>query len=230
MQKPPEYGYPVKSPKLDRILTVAVMVVAAMIILFPLFVREKSTVRDAGCANNLRQIGQAMKLYSADYDDRFPAGIDPSDKFIPAMWSAQPKRAAVIKKLPLLQDILKRYVKTPGVFRCPLDTGGELMDVANQPFHTAPSMFANYGTSYIFRTEIVFKSMVQKDYWPPQYIGMLYDGYGHWHGNVDPVTPATGEAKTGYLVKKFRYNALFGDLHVEMLGNDEYQATWRRQL
>ncbi len=48
------------------------VVVAIVIILFPPVIRERITDHSAYCASNLKQIGHAIKLYLADWDNTYP--------------------------------------------------------------------------------------------------------------------------------------------------------------
>lgn len=50
---------------------IAIIVILAAI-LFPVFAQAREKARQTSCASNLRQIGVAMSLYQADYDDRLP--------------------------------------------------------------------------------------------------------------------------------------------------------------
>lgn len=235
MASHPQFGYAKKPIWLNRILTTVVVTMALLIVLFPVLVRARASIQNRSCASNLRQIGAGMALYGADYDERFPAGVDPSDKAIPQMWAAQPAYAAKIKKLPLLQDVLLPYVENKEAFHCPLDTGGLVMEntfgqSSLTPFITTPSMYAKYGTSYLFRTEIVFRSQAKKGYWPSPRTGVLFDGYGQWHGGSEPLDSVDDFRRQNQNVKSFRYNVLFGDGHVESQDYYETQATWGQRL
>jgi prepilin-type N-terminal cleavage/methylation domain-containing protein/prepilin-type processing-associated H-X9-DG protein len=53
-------------------------------LLFPIFGTIRARARQVTCANNLKQLGLAAKLYAADYDDQLPA---PTDDFgTPTVW------------------------------------------------------------------------------------------------------------------------------------------------
>jgi hypothetical protein len=234
MANQPEYGHRQSRISLQKVMTAAVLAAASLVILFPLLIRAKGSYQSAACARNLGHIGQAIALYSSAHDDRFPAAIDASDKFVPGLWDAQSARGKLIAKMPLLNVALRPYVKDPSVFHCPVDNGGQVME---NSFFTNPtafpcskSMFGTYGSSYLFRTEIVFKSLSRKGYWPPSDVAMLFDGFGHWHAGTDPLTVNTNPVIAENLVQSFRYNALFGDTHVRSLSYSELQDTWSRPL
>jgi hypothetical protein len=231
----PSFEYKRKGIRLDRVITVAIIGMALCVILFPLLVRAKSRLGDSSCAANLRQIGHAISLYSADHDERFPAGVDASDKHLPGLWDAQPKLAAKVKKLPLLQVPLSAYASSPDIFHCPQDSGGMVMEntfgqSGLTTFITAPSMYANYGSSYLFRTEIMFRSLSQKGYWPPANVAMLFDGYGHWHGGTQPLRDTMDFRQGNSLVNTYRYNVLYGDNHIRSLDFYELRGSWNVRL
>jgi len=233
MDQTPQFQYSKKQAKLNRVLTVGVMAAAFVVILFPLILRAKAKMVDRSCAANLRQIGQAMHLYAADSDERMPLIVDASDKTL-GLWDRQPKQAALVKKLPYMQKALARYVKSPTVFKCPLDNGGYVMDNTfgseMTTFGSAPTMYDTYGSSYLYRTEITFKAMDEKGFWPAADVAMMFDAYGHWHGRTAPITPDMSFRRMASDIQNYRYNALFGDGHVETLNYNELQLTWTKKL
>jgi len=230
----PEFEYRNKNVRLNRILTAVIIVMALCVVLFPVLVRAKSKLRDRSCASNLRQIGMALTLYASNYDEHFPIACDPSDRAVNGMWE-DPKQAATVKKFPLLSNVLKPYVKSPAVFHCPLDNGGLILEnrvgtEAPPPFVSSPSMFAEYGSSYLMRTDIVFMSMIKKGYWPNARTAVLFDAYGHWHADEEPLGPSMDFKREIALAESYKYNVLFGDGHVGMVPFDELQALWASRL
>jgi prepilin-type processing-associated H-X9-DG protein len=234
MDQAPQFEYRKKQVTLNRVVTAGLMMAALVVIMFPLLVRAKGRIRDFSCATNLGKIHQAISLYSSDNDDRWPAMVDASDKHLPDLWAGQPNFAAQVKKLPLMHVPLKAYVSNPNVFRCPLDTGGNVMDNSfgsqMQSFLSTPSMFDNYGASYLFRTEITFRSLSKKGFWPSSEIAVLFDGYGHWHAGIEPIDMNTPFKQSASAINKYRYNALFGDGHVDKLTFRGLQTTWNNPL
>lgn len=234
MSNTPDFTYRPSKISLQKVVTSAVILAAALVILFPLFVRAKTSYQDASCAANLGRIGHAVSLYSADHDERFPAAVDASDKFLPGLWDAQPARSKMIQKMPLLNVALMPYVKNRFTFRCPVDRGGLVMENSFNtnptPFPCSPSVFLKYGSSYFFRTEIVFKSLSQKGYWPPADVAILFDAFGHWHANSEPLAMGMVPARSNAMLQAFRYNALFGDNHVRSISYSELQEDWSHPL
>jgi len=57
---------------LIELLVVISIIALLMAILFPALNSARGKARDTVCKNNLRQIGLAIQLYRADYDERYP--------------------------------------------------------------------------------------------------------------------------------------------------------------
>lgn len=218
----------------ENVLVAVMLAMALVVVLFPLLARAKDQSQLNSCAGNLKEIGRSIALYMEDHDQRFPAAVDPSDKLVPALWSRQPERKKLIEKLPLLQVPLRPYLSSPRVFQCPADTGGKVMDSSfmDRPISmpATPSYFATFGTSYLFRTEIMFRSLQQKGYWPPDRIPMFFDACGHWHGQGPPLAMDTTWNRFNQIIPHYKYNVLYGDMHVKPLFYSDLYASWRRRL
>jgi len=87
---------------IELLVVIAIIALLAAII-FPVFSRAKASANRTSCLSNLRQIGTASGLYSADYDDLFPNAVDASDKYLPEIWSHEPEFQAQIPNL--LEDL-----------------------------------------------------------------------------------------------------------------------------
>ncbi len=212
---------------LIELLTVIAIVSILAAILFPVFARAKASAKQANCISNLRQIGDSIVMYMEDSDDIFPSAIDPSDKYDPGMWSAFPQFEALIPTMPLLSDVVQPYLKSHEVFHCPSDTGMQVLDDHfPDKLNASPSLYAEYGTSYFFRTEIAFKQISQTTFRLPADINVLFDGAGHWHGSSRPLTTADDFETYEDLVPGYRYNCLFGDMHAKSLNFSQMQAAW----
>jgi len=216
----------------ELLVVIAVIAILAAI-LFPVFARAKAQAKQTTCISNLKQIGTSISLYEDDYDDIFPAAVDPSDKFAPQIWSGFPQWQEMIPKMPLLHEALQPYLKSKEVFHCPADTGSEYLD-NNFPtiFQTAPSMFATYGTSYLYRTEIAFRYLSQTSFNLPADINVAFDGAGHWHGAgraLDSSDVSDFDSLSS-LLEGYRYNTLFGDFHAKSLSHAQLQLAWNTPL
>lgn len=215
---------------IELLVVIAIIAILAAL-MFPVFARAKAAAKQSTCLSNLRQIGDAITLYMGDYDDIFPHAVDASDKFTPQIWDAFPDFKAQIPYMPLMNEILQPYLKNKGVFHCPSDTGTEVLDDHfPQVFKTAPSMFATYGSSYFFRTEIAFKAYTQTNFQLPAQVNVLFDGAGHWHVPERAIRETDDGATAFELLQKYRYNCLYGDMHVKSLTFDGLQQAWNTQL
>lgn len=215
---------------IELLVVIAIIALLAAII-FPVFSRAKASANRTSCLSNLRQIGTASGLYSADYDDLFPNAVDASDKYLPEIWSHEPEFQAQIPNMPLMNEILQPYAKNQQIFKSSADNGTQVLD--SHPylrFPTAPSMYAVYGLSYFFRTEIAFRHFSQTALQDPAGVNYMFTAAGHWHAGQAPLT---GEEEPEEYFRKrrnFRYNVLFGDYHAKNLSADGYERAWATDL
>ncbi|MCS7253371.1 MAG: DUF1559 domain-containing protein [Armatimonadota bacterium] len=101
-------------------LLIVVAVVSLLIgLLYPALVRAREQARKTACASNLRQIGLALMMYTADYDESFPNDGNPY------LWWGRYWRWLLMPYLGLLQmhsgNPLKATSGAPDVFLCPSD-------------------------------------------------------------------------------------------------------------
>lgn len=229
-------SYPMDKLKTKAFTLIELLVVIAIIailaaILFPVFARAKKAAKQTTCISNLKQIGSSISIYMADYDDLFPHAIDPIDRVQPQIWNPFPQFKAQIPNMPNLHDVLQPYLKSKQIFHCPADTGSRVMDEQPFiPFETTPSMSKVYETSYFFRTEIAFRSYSQTSFRLPAEVNILFDGFGHWHGDGGVMTGTEEPADYVSKLQKYRYNTLFGDMHVKSISSDQLAEAWRIEL
>ncbi len=216
---------------LVELLTVIAILAILAALLFPVFAKAKSAAKKTQCISNLRQIGNAIVLYMNDSDGIFPHALDASDKYDPQIWAQFPDYAAQIPNMPFLKDALQPYLKAKDVFRCPSDSGTTILD-SHFPdsFVSAPSMYLTYGSSYFFRTEIAFRSFGDASFQLPTETNVMFDGAGHWHGDGPPLTINDDPQTVFELLHGYRYNCLFGDMHVKSLTYDQLQTAWATKL
>lgn len=147
-----------------------------------------------GCLDNLGQISRAYALYAQDFDGKFPRGTDPEDRYNAEIWRNSEFGELYYeeaKKTPMLHEILRPYVSSPEVFRCPGDNGWKrsslptLSDSALQ--NVFPSSFKEYGTSYYVFTRYGFTLMTAADLENPGQTLLLFDG-DLWHRRVNRKT------------------------------------------
>ena len=199
-------------------------------ILLPVFFSVRGKARQTVCVSNLRQIGMAISLYAQDADDLYPYGNDPSDtRTNPNIWLNSPYHDQVMTMNPL-NVILTPYIQNNDLWHCPSDSGYHELDIsayegAGIPLEAVPTAFQEYGTSYLYRTEIAllhtaYGSLIAYDQSNTPHesaeVNVLMDGNGSWHG--------------GYLVNQKRYNELMGDGHVVNQNIVQFGETWKLQL
>ena len=99
-----------------------------------------------------------------------------------------------------------------------------------EPFVSSPSMYATYGSSYFFRTEIAFRAFSQTHFKLPADVNVLFDGAGHWHGDGRALQLGDDFETAFGLLRKYRYTTLFGDMHVKSLTRDGLDRAWATDL
>lgn len=159
---------------IELLCIIAIMAVMAAL-LFPVFAQVREKGRQAACLSNLRQIGLATRMYTDDYDGRYPYTVDALKKAIGTSF-APPELLPVLPEYP---ELLAPYLKSEAVLSCPSDTGWETsFSVALPPRNT----FEAWGTSYKYHEEVAF-------YYPnveamnASRVPLFSDMSGLWHGN-----------------------------------------------
>lgn len=215
---------------IELLVVIAIIGILAAL-LFPVFARAKAAAKQVVCVSNLSQIGKSIALYMESYDDVFPAAVDASDKYKPEIWDDFPEFKARIPEMPLMPDALEPFLKNKDVFLCPSDRGTRILD-NHYPleFYTSPTLFKTYGSSYFFRTEIAFKYFMQTMFQLPSNVNVLFDGAGHWHGSARAAQKDDDFETFVELRRRYRYNCLYGDLHVRSLNADQLQQAWNTPL
>ncbi len=217
---------------IELLVVIAIIAILAAL-LFPVFARAKMEAKKTQCISNLRQIGAGIGLYMTDADDFFPSAIDASDRYTPQIWDNYPQFQAKIPTMPLMIDILQPYVKNRGIFVCPSDQGMQVLDFSPwQEFKVSPALakVPEYASSYFFRTEIAFKSMTSTSFELPANINVMFDGAGHWHTPARALKANEPFDNMQSLLRQYRYNVLFGDLHVKNLTHAQLQTAWDTPL
>jgi prepilin-type N-terminal cleavage/methylation domain-containing protein len=95
---------------IELLVVIAIIAILAAI-LFPVFAQAREKARQSSCASNLKQLGTAVLMYTQDYDETYPTGIQQD------WWDSTWYR------------VTASYIKNDGVFRCPSDPGLEMKRV-----------------------------------------------------------------------------------------------------
>ncbi|HLK61457.1 MAG TPA: prepilin-type N-terminal cleavage/methylation domain-containing protein [Chthonomonadaceae bacterium] len=130
---------------IELLIVIAIIAILAAL-LFPVFGAARAHARETVCLSNLRQIGQAITLYTQDYDEVYPHAIHAWFRLHPDSLPGMPEIAPQVPALPLIQEVLQPYSHSHELFHCPSDYGAFPLD---QPA-VLPSIYSVFGSSYFF--------------------------------------------------------------------------------
>ena len=91
---------------IELLVVIAIISILAGI-LFPVFAQAREKARQTSCLSNLKQLGTAMMMYTQDYDETFPIGLDENWH---DSWAIQ----------------IHPYTRNDGIIRCPSDDDQDL--------------------------------------------------------------------------------------------------------
>ncbi|GAB4462038.1 MAG: hypothetical protein OHK0029_28270 [Armatimonadaceae bacterium] len=101
VSKPRKAGFTL----IELLVVIAIIAILAAI-LFPVFAQAREKARQASCLSNMKQLSLGVLMYSQDYDELFPTGLQQS------WWDNTWYR------------IVAPYIRNVDVFRCPSDPLG----------------------------------------------------------------------------------------------------------
>jgi len=202
---------------LVELLVVIAIIAVLAAILFPVFAQARAKARQTTCLANLKQLGLAIQMYASDYDDLYPWGVDPADRYAPEIWSGYPLWQSWIPYMPDLTDVLDPYCRNAELWHCPADRGYDELEDSGYPLDGRPTAFEAFGNSYHYRTEVAFRCLGTTSLEDPAGVNILFDGHGSWHSG-------------SHAYNARRWNVMFGDGHVKNVGRAQYQQAWSTPL
>jgi len=119
---------------IELLVVIAIIAILAAI-LFPVFAQAREKARSAACLSNMKQLGNALAMYSQDYDECMPThenscSAGKNGQFTGLEWFEQ----------------LMPYVKDTGVFACPSASVTSVWKASCYPgLHGGQNFRCNYG-------------------------------------------------------------------------------------
>lgn len=133
---------------IELLVVIAIITILAAI-LFPVFSRVREKARQTTCQSNLKQFGNAIMMYTQDYDEKMPLAVPHKSSIGPATVQAHPGVAEFGIHIQLMP-----YVKSREAFHCPDDAG--FQQASSSAGFTVPvggTVWQAFGSSYRFAPE-----------------------------------------------------------------------------
>lgn len=103
---------------IELLVVIAIIAILAAI-LFPVFAQARAAARQTACLSNLRQLGNALNMYTQDYDEILPGNSDPGGANGLTLGWMEPVTAGTPATYRLWAREIYPYVKNRGVYICP---------------------------------------------------------------------------------------------------------------
>jgi prepilin-type N-terminal cleavage/methylation domain-containing protein/prepilin-type processing-associated H-X9-DG protein len=113
---------------IELLVVIAIIAILAAI-LFPVFAQAREKARGASCMSNLKQLGTSIPMYTQDYDETYPLGIQDN-------WT---------NSWPVA---VQPYVKSYDVFRCPDDSDKQAGNASTSGYLNSTTTWQGASISY----------------------------------------------------------------------------------
>ena len=236
-------SHPARSRPLAGAFTlVELLVVIAIVailsgLLFPTLIAARRAAWTSGCVSNLKQIGAGVELYSHDWDDLFPYGIDFADGLEAEYWRLHPFIPDAYDQVIGLRDahrylpaVLAPYLCVADVWRCPGDNGLNFKAVDNVIGGAdtgGRTCYETFGMSYAYRTELALLQKPVGILREPSRVNVLMDAAGYWHTRYARPPRSTNDSADHAF---WGYDILYADGHVRNATDPEYFHAWGESL
>ena len=109
---------------LVELLVVITIIIILAAILFPVFARVRRAAQKTACLSNLREIGNAVRMYTNDYDECYPlvSGFGPALDLVQSLWNGIGwinTRSDTMSQSRWLPNLLWPYIKNSKLWLCP---------------------------------------------------------------------------------------------------------------
>jgi len=164
---------------IELLVVIAIIAILAAI-LFPVFAQAREKARQTSCASNVRQLGLGFRMYTQDYDERFPFG-----GWLP---NAQGLSINGTYGTGEWQNTTAPYIKNKGIYYCP--SSG---DDTENPKDPTEWQWNRNPVSYLYNNmiapgvdegngRVIRRPVTEAKFASPAETWLLVEGHNDWGG------------------------------------------------
>lgn len=113
---------------IELLVVIAIIAILAAI-LFPVFAQARESARLTQCLSHMKQVGQAMMMYSDSYDEVLPLRRDASSPTCQArIWLPSGQYDTWTVRSRNWRHMIAPYIKNTGVYSCPTNPAARVAD------------------------------------------------------------------------------------------------------